>query len=502
MKLPTIFKQAFDSGDMDYSSYRKRLQQNRAWTNRDRRYIDNTIDDDATNIEFAIDQDNDDIALESPMSFKNKGDLLLYLDKNYEANRGSRGTATWDYAPKEKDRKYVDEVLGRGDRGAKRQIKYDATQKAILPAGIGALLGGIIPAVASKKTGPKASLLGATLGGLGAFSVAEPIIRRKLTKDRITNMPKNYDEYMASLPKSASLPVVLLKDSGYKGIEDRRKKGKIKPKSFMHGTTGQHNQGQISKTAIHVNDLPKIYEKLNIYRHKYRAIPALISALKNGTRIPKSVTPKKVFYETGGYLSVPFGADKGIHTTNRGGPIYYLQNFLKKKTPKTPEGKKVFNQLIMAHEGIESSQAHKVVPKFIRKNYDTFVTKMYNQEGRRMFLPKNRLIKYERNPQSKQFIDAMRGFTNRSYSSHNTPDVLLQESNILATLKGPGAKEGKSALRHVRHVTFEDKAIEDAAKKLGYKDFKYGKYRINRRERKALGDMMAQNSYNALDYIN
>jgi hypothetical protein len=245
MRMPIIIKQAYDVQDMSYDSKHNRLKQNRAWTNRDRGYIDNTIDDDATNIEFALDQDNDDIMLESPRFFKNKPELLAYLDKEYEKGRGSQGNASWDYAPKPEDREYVNKVLGKGDRNAERQIKYEA-RLAAAPAGLtGALLGGIIPAIASKRPGFKGPLLGATVGGLGTHGAVDALIRKILTRQRITNRPKNYDEYMASqAPQKTAAPIVYMKSAGYKEIERLRRKGRHKPKPFMHGGAASSGAAQ------------------------------------------------------------------------------------------------------------------------------------------------------------------------------------------------------------------------------------------------------------------
>lgn len=82
----------------------------------------------------------------------------------------------------------------------------------------------------------------------------------------------------------------------------------------------------------------------------------------------------------------------------------------------------------------------------------------------------------------------MESSKNNSYFSHYHPDVLLQEGNILSTLKGRGAAEASDYMRKIRNLTGEAQHINRVAKKIGMNDYEYGVTRISRHKRKLLGN--------------
>lgn len=248
------------------------------------------------------------------------------------------------------------------------------------------------------------------------------------------------------------------------------------------------------KVAIHVDDLPLVRKGLKLFRHKRNYAIDLMNHFDADPLpklIPKHITAERLFESSAGIHNVPFGSRKGIHTSGTGGAVNYLRNFMTKSPPKTPAGQKAFNNLILAHEGIEKSVANKIMPKALRDNYDAFRGKQINQMAGAIF-PTSRRVKYPKPSSRKALNKAVKDLEGNAWSSHYSPDVMLQEGNILATLRGKGSREASSALRNLRNTTGEAAAIEDVAKKLGYKGFKYGKTRINRSERKAFVKMLKE----------
>lgn len=86
-------------------------------------------------------------------------------------------------------------------------------------------------------------------------------------------------------------------------------------------------------------------------------------------------------------------------------------------------------------------------------------------------------------PEAQKVRDSLK---RTDFFSHASPDVLLQEGNIAATLTGRNAGLTSDYIRKIRDWSGESKLINAMAKDLGYNNYQWGVNRISRHGRKKI----------------
>lgn len=237
-------------------------------------------------------------------------------------------------------------------------------------------------------------------------------------------------------------------------------------------------KGAMLKVAVDISTLPNIYKSFNIYKHPFTRAARRLGL---GSRLPFRGGV------TSGLKGPVYGKSQGIHIMQR--PSTLLSERLRGhvELPElSKDGKRAIDAIVTAHEGLELRSGRKILGRLTETPapYDMSRLQTLSYMVRNNINKSKEAVgsalnsnKYNR---VTSILDANR------FSSHVSPEVLLQEGNIIATLKGKGAMEASDYMRKLRAFSGESSQINDAAKSIGMDDYEWGVTRINRHRRKAL----------------